>query len=170
MIRIVHNCRNQLACVLLQNFYNAPFFTAWFCTNFLIFYYPLYLLVVLINNKCKAANDIVYEAFSEFKDKGFTFGKQQVIPVLLLYKYTFRIQECQSIKKARKVSIFKLLKNTFVTQKSTLSEEIPNHKLNKENSNFIIIIKDVYFRHKRNSCTIRSLYSVQAFYFIKQFI
>ncbi|KAF9420440.1 hypothetical protein HW555_003362 [Spodoptera exigua] len=43
-----------------HNLYNAPFFTAWFCTNWLILFYPLYLIVMLIHNKCKSANDIVY--------------------------------------------------------------------------------------------------------------
>lgn len=55
--------------------YNAPFFTAWFCTNWLIFFYPLYLIVMLIHNKCKSTHDIVYDAFTDFRDKGFTFGK-----------------------------------------------------------------------------------------------
>ncbi|XP_049871003.1 putative thiamine transporter SLC35F3 [Pectinophora gossypiella] len=58
-----------------HNMYNAPFFTAWFCTNWLIFFYPLYLLVMLIHNKCKASNEIVYDAFSDFKEKGFTFAR-----------------------------------------------------------------------------------------------
>lgn len=61
---------------LFQQLYNAPFFTAWFCTNWLILFYPLYLIVMLIHNKCKSANDIVFDAFSDFKEKGFTFGKQ----------------------------------------------------------------------------------------------
>ncbi|XP_026333471.1 putative thiamine transporter SLC35F3 [Hyposmocoma kahamanoa] len=85
--------------VRTHNFYNAPFFTAWFCTNFLTFYYPLYLLVVLINNKCKAANDIVYEAFSEFKDKGFTFarflsrcGLFCLLWVVTIYMYTYSLK------------------------------------------------------------------------------
>lgn len=60
---------------LFQQLYNAPFFTAWFCTNWLILFYPLYLIVMLIHNKCKSANDIVFDAFSDFKEKGFTFGK-----------------------------------------------------------------------------------------------
>ncbi|KAJ0177953.1 hypothetical protein K1T71_006826 [Dendrolimus kikuchii] len=55
--------------------YNAPFFTAWFCTNWLILFYPLYLIVMLIHNKCKSANDIVFDAFSDFREKGFTFAR-----------------------------------------------------------------------------------------------
>ncbi|XP_028174897.1 putative thiamine transporter SLC35F3 [Ostrinia furnacalis] len=58
-----------------HNLYNAPFFTAWFCTNWLILFYPLYLIVMLIHNKCKSANDIVYDAFTDFRDKGFTFAR-----------------------------------------------------------------------------------------------
>ncbi|KOB77849.1 Uncharacterized protein OBRU01_00625, partial [Operophtera brumata] len=56
-----------------KHLYNAPFFTAWFCTNWLIFFYPLYLIVMLIHNRCKSANDIIFDAFSDFREKGFTF-------------------------------------------------------------------------------------------------
>ncbi|CAG9787071.1 unnamed protein product [Diatraea saccharalis] len=58
-----------------HHLYNAPFFTAWFCTNWLILFYPLYLIVMLIHNKCKSAHDIVFDAFTDFRDKGFTFGE-----------------------------------------------------------------------------------------------
>ncbi|KAL4716318.1 hypothetical protein ACJJTC_014798 [Scirpophaga incertulas] len=58
-----------------HNLYNAPFFTAWFCTNWLILFYPFYLIVMLIHNKCKSAHDIVYDPFTDFREKGFTFAR-----------------------------------------------------------------------------------------------
>ncbi|CAH2240646.1 jg14241 [Pararge aegeria aegeria] len=64
--------------------FNAPFFTAWFCTNWLILFYPLYLIIMLIHKKCKSANTIVSDAFTDFKDKGFTFGKHKLIVAAIL--------------------------------------------------------------------------------------
>ncbi|XP_037975669.2 putative thiamine transporter SLC35F3 [Plutella xylostella] len=55
--------------------FNAPFFTAWFCTNWLMFFYPLYLVVMLVHNKCKSTGDIVSDAFRDFREKGFTFAR-----------------------------------------------------------------------------------------------
>ncbi|CAH0583209.1 unnamed protein product [Chrysodeixis includens] len=82
-----------------HHLYNAPFFTAWFCTNWLIFFYPLYLIVMLIHNKCKSANDIVFDAFSDFKEKGFTFarfisrcGLFCLLWVVTIYMYTYALK------------------------------------------------------------------------------
>ncbi|XP_075975873.1 solute carrier family 35 member F3 [Anticarsia gemmatalis] len=82
-----------------HHLYNAPFFTAWFCTNWLIFFYPLYLIVMLIHNKCKSANDIVFDAFSDFKEKGFTFarfisrcGLFCLLWVVTIYMYTYSLK------------------------------------------------------------------------------
>ncbi|XP_013174190.1 PREDICTED: putative thiamine transporter SLC35F3 [Papilio xuthus] len=81
------------------NLYNAPFFTAWFCTNWLILFYPLYLIVMLIHNKCKSAHDIVFDAFSDFKEKGFTFARFLsrcalfcLLWVLSVYMYTYALR------------------------------------------------------------------------------
>ncbi|XP_037296968.1 putative thiamine transporter SLC35F3 [Manduca sexta] len=79
--------------------YRAPFFTAWFCTNWLILFYPLYLIVMLIHNKCKSANDIIFDAFSDFKEKGFTFarfisrcGLFCLLWVVTIYMYTYSLK------------------------------------------------------------------------------
>ncbi|KAJ2947600.1 hypothetical protein O0L34_g17398 [Tuta absoluta] len=85
---------------LNHNVYNAPFFTAWFCTNWLILFYPLYLIVMLIHNKCNASHDIVYDAFTDFKEKGFTFARFLSrcglfcllwIVTVFMYTYSLRI-------------------------------------------------------------------------------
>ncbi|XP_068623774.1 solute carrier family 35 member F3 isoform X1 [Battus philenor] len=82
-----------------SHLYNAPFFTAWFCTNWLILFYPLYLIVMLIHNKCKSAHDIVFDAFSDFKEKGFTFarflsrcGLFCLLWVLSVFMYTYALR------------------------------------------------------------------------------
>ncbi|XP_073952171.1 solute carrier family 35 member F3 isoform X2 [Choristoneura fumiferana] len=82
-----------------RNLYNAPFFTAWFCTNWLIFFYPIYMIVMLIHNKCKSANDIVYDAFRDFREKGFTFarfisrcGLFCLLWVVTIYMYTYSLK------------------------------------------------------------------------------
>ncbi|XP_041988865.1 putative thiamine transporter SLC35F3 isoform X2 [Aricia agestis] len=79
--------------------YNAPFFTAWFCTNWLILFYPLYIIVMLIHNKCKSANAIACDAFTDFKDKGFTFarflsrcGLFCLLWVTTVYMYTYSLK------------------------------------------------------------------------------
>ncbi|XP_021201873.2 putative thiamine transporter SLC35F3 [Bombyx mandarina] len=84
---------------LHNNLYKAPFFTAWFCTNWLIFFYPLYIIVMLIHNKCKSANDVVFDAFSDFKEKGFTFarfisrcGLFCLLWVVTIYMYTYSLK------------------------------------------------------------------------------
>lgn len=82
-----------------HHLYNAPFFTAWFCTNWLILFYPLYLIVKLIHNKCKSANAIIFDAFSDFKEKGFTFarfisrcGLFCLLWVVTIYMYTYSLK------------------------------------------------------------------------------
>ncbi|XP_063392348.1 solute carrier family 35 member F3 [Cydia fagiglandana] len=82
-----------------ENLYNAPFFTAWFSTNWLILFYPIYVVVMLIHNKCKSANDIVYDAFRDFREKGFTFarfisrcGLFCLLWVVTIYMYTYSLK------------------------------------------------------------------------------
>lgn len=82
-----------------HNLYNAPFFTTWFCTNWLVFFYPLYMMVMLISNKCKSANDIACDAFRDFREKGFTFGRFIsrcglfcLLWVVTMYLYTYSLK------------------------------------------------------------------------------
>ncbi|KAM3959738.1 solute carrier family 35 member F3 [Aphomia sociella] len=90
---------NNLTSNHIHNLYNAPFFTAWFCTNWLIFFYPLYVIVMLIHNKCKSPNDILFDAFSDFREKGFTFarfisrcGLFCLLWVVTIYMYTYSLK------------------------------------------------------------------------------
>ncbi|XP_022124831.1 putative thiamine transporter SLC35F3 [Pieris rapae] len=82
-----------------HHLYNAPFFTAWFCTNWLILFYPIYLIVMLIHNKCKSANAIACNAFNDFKEKGFTFARFLsrcslfcLLWVVTIYMYTYSLK------------------------------------------------------------------------------
>ncbi|XP_072949950.1 solute carrier family 35 member F3 isoform X2 [Epargyreus clarus] len=79
--------------------YNAPFFTAWFCTNWLILFYPLYVIVMLIHNKCKSTGDIILDAFRDFREKGFTFARFTsrcglfcLLWVVTVYMYTYSLK------------------------------------------------------------------------------
>ncbi|CAH0723562.1 unnamed protein product, partial [Brenthis ino] len=90
---------NYTSRIRTHHYYNAPFFTAWFCTNWLIFVYPLYLIIMLIHNKCKLANAIVADAFTDFKEKGFTFarflsrcGLFCLLWVVTIYMYTYALK------------------------------------------------------------------------------
>ncbi|XP_047517862.1 putative thiamine transporter SLC35F3 isoform X4 [Pieris napi] len=82
-----------------KHLYNAPFFTAWFCTNWLILFYPIYLIVMLIHNKCKSPNSIACNAFNDFKEKGFTFARFLsrcslfcLLWVVTIYMYTYSLK------------------------------------------------------------------------------
>ncbi|KAI5756486.1 hypothetical protein M8J77_025430 [Diaphorina citri] len=52
--------------------YNAPFFTTWFCTNWTIFFFPIFLLVQLLKNGCKFPSEAIQESVKSFRDKGLT--------------------------------------------------------------------------------------------------
>lgn len=54
--------------------YNAPFFTTWFCTNWTVLFFPLYMLCHLSTNRCKSG-DVLAESVRNFREKGFTAGK-----------------------------------------------------------------------------------------------
>lgn len=54
--------------------YNAPFFTTWFCTNWTIFFFPIFLLVQLLKNGCKFPSEAIQESVKSFRDKGLTAG------------------------------------------------------------------------------------------------
>lgn len=53
--------------------YNAPFFTAWFCTNFALLFFPIYLLGRLaISNCSESPGEILGSIIRGFRDRGFT--------------------------------------------------------------------------------------------------
>lgn len=52
--------------------YNAPFFTTWFCTNWAVLYFPVYLLCQATTKKCSNPSEIIAESLRAFRDKGFT--------------------------------------------------------------------------------------------------
>ncbi|XP_043472021.1 putative thiamine transporter SLC35F3 isoform X2 [Leptopilina heterotoma] len=55
--------------------YNAPFFTTWFCTNFAVLYFPIYLLCQATTRKCSNPSEIIAESFRGFREKGLTGGR-----------------------------------------------------------------------------------------------
>ncbi|XP_054266377.1 putative thiamine transporter SLC35F3 isoform X1 [Macrosteles quadrilineatus] len=54
--------------------YDAPFFTTWFCTNWTVLFFPLYMLCHLATNRCKGG-DVLAESVRNFREKGFTAGR-----------------------------------------------------------------------------------------------
>ncbi|KAJ8945883.1 hypothetical protein NQ318_002724, partial [Aromia moschata] len=59
--------------------YRAPFFTTWFVTNWTMLFFPLYYLVRLSNSRCESISEILSESIRDFRDKGFTAGKDKSI-------------------------------------------------------------------------------------------
>ncbi|KAJ8685845.1 hypothetical protein QAD02_021638, partial [Eretmocerus hayati] len=55
--------------------YNAPFFTTWFCTNWTILYFPIYILGSFLKAGYSAPLDIISETLRRFSDKGLSFGR-----------------------------------------------------------------------------------------------
>ncbi|XP_055698588.1 putative thiamine transporter SLC35F3 isoform X2 [Phlebotomus papatasi] len=55
--------------------FNAPFFASWFCTNFSIFFFPIYLLGRVAMKKCEAPGEILGDVLRGFRDRGFTVGR-----------------------------------------------------------------------------------------------
>ena len=55
--------------------YNAPFFTTWFSTNWMVLFFPLYFIFCLISTKCESPGNILQESVRNFRVKGFTAGK-----------------------------------------------------------------------------------------------
>lgn len=52
--------------------YNAPFFTTWFCTNWTILYFPVYLIGQSIKSRCSQPSEIISHILRGFRDKGLT--------------------------------------------------------------------------------------------------
>lgn len=53
--------------------FNAPFFTAWFCTNFALLFFPIYLFGRLTVSNCsESPGEILANIVRGFRDRGFT--------------------------------------------------------------------------------------------------
>lgn len=55
--------------------FRAPFFTSWFCTNFVILFFPIYLLFRGLAKKCGANTETLGDILQGFRDRGFTLGR-----------------------------------------------------------------------------------------------
>ena len=55
--------------------FKAPFFASWFCTNFIILFFPIYLLFRGMAKKCGANTETLGDILQNFRDRGFTIGR-----------------------------------------------------------------------------------------------
>lgn len=55
--------------------FRAPFFASWFCTNFVILFFPIYLLFRGLARKCGANTETLGDILQGFRDRGFTIGR-----------------------------------------------------------------------------------------------
>lgn len=56
--------------------FNAPFFASWFCTNFALLFFPIYLLGRMTVKKCdEGPGEILGNILRGFRDRGFTAGR-----------------------------------------------------------------------------------------------
>lgn len=55
--------------------FDAPFFVAWFCTNLLLLFFPIYLLGRAAMRKCEGPGEILGDILRNFRDRGFTVGR-----------------------------------------------------------------------------------------------
>lgn len=58
-----------------QSEFNAPFFASWFCTNFVLLFYPIFLVGRLMSGCNESAGDIFGNIIRGFRDRGFTLGR-----------------------------------------------------------------------------------------------
>lgn len=56
--------------------FNAPFFATWFCTNFVLLFFPIFLIGRLMTNNCnESPGEIFGNVVRGFRDRGFTIGR-----------------------------------------------------------------------------------------------
>lgn len=56
--------------------FNAPFFATWFCTNFVLLFFPIFLVGRLMTNNCnESPGEIFGNIVRGFRDRGFTIGR-----------------------------------------------------------------------------------------------
>lgn len=56
-------------------YFNAPFFAAWFFTNFSLLFFPIYILGLISARKCDKLSEILAEVLRGFRERGFTIGE-----------------------------------------------------------------------------------------------
>lgn len=59
----------------LMNKFRAPFIASWFSTNFLIVFFPAYMIFRGIARKCGANTETFGDILRGFRERGFTFGR-----------------------------------------------------------------------------------------------
>lgn len=61
---------------LTETEFNAPFLASWLCTNFVLLFYPIFLIGRLMTNNCnESAGEIFANILRGFRDRGFTVGR-----------------------------------------------------------------------------------------------
>lgn len=55
--------------------FKAPFFASWFCTNFVILFFPIYLIFRGLARSCGANTETFSDILQGFRDRGFTIGR-----------------------------------------------------------------------------------------------
>ncbi|XP_055618791.1 uncharacterized protein LOC129763585 isoform X4 [Toxorhynchites rutilus septentrionalis] len=60
---------------LSTHIFNAPFFASWFCTNFAILFFPIYILGRVAIKRCDGTSEVLGEILRGFRDRGFTIGR-----------------------------------------------------------------------------------------------
>jgi solute carrier family 35, member F3/4 len=55
--------------------FKAPFFASWFCTNFLILFFPIYLTFRGLAKRCGANTETLGDILQGFRDRGFQIGR-----------------------------------------------------------------------------------------------
>ncbi|XP_032596347.1 putative thiamine transporter SLC35F3 isoform X3 [Drosophila grimshawi] len=56
-------------------YFNAPFFAAWFFTNFSLLFFPIYILGLISARKCDKLSEILADVLRGFRERGFTIGR-----------------------------------------------------------------------------------------------
>ncbi|KAH8417745.1 hypothetical protein KR222_005286 [Zaprionus bogoriensis] len=56
-------------------YFNAPFFAAWFFTNFSLLFFPIYILGLVSARKCDKLSEILADVLRGFRERGFTIGR-----------------------------------------------------------------------------------------------
>lgn len=55
--------------------FQAPFIASWFSTNFVILFFPIYLVFRGIAQKCGAQTETLGDILRGFRERGYTFGR-----------------------------------------------------------------------------------------------
>ncbi|XP_022209633.1 uncharacterized protein LOC111065648 isoform X7 [Drosophila obscura] len=56
-------------------YFSAPFFAAWFFTNFSLLFFPIYILGLVSTRKCDKLSEVLGDVLRGFRERGFTVGR-----------------------------------------------------------------------------------------------